>query len=499
MTALVRTTATGLAVAVLLILTVLFLAGAPEAQKASAAGSDEPGPSLELLVAQKTVTVSRWHGVVALDPGIWVGPVGGDLRIDVAHSYRSRRFTATEVIGSSHGREQVRELPSGMLDGWRGLAHFFRFVLTSTGGLVVAKGFATFCPNTSNPERASPSGGVTNPYPQSCSVLDDPFQLGSVWGIRAGWATDAFDLTAHTNDFQLAVGHYTLTATITPQYRRLFHVSRSHATATVRLIVQNGPEPAVASTLTPSPADSWQSASAALISRPPAAALPELIALPAWNITAYRRADRDYMAFAAGIWDRHAPLDIQGFRSDGSSVMRAYQYFWWRGKIVGRMPVGTMGFDSRRGHHHWHFEQFARYLLRRPNGSVAAVDPKVGFCLGPSEAIDLLLPGVSFQPAFHTPTGGCGAPTNLWVDEELPPGWGDTYRAAVAGQSLDITKIPNGRYEIAIIANPLHVLHEVPGSHNTSLRTVILGGNPGHRTIRVPAWHHLDAELIDEH
>lgn len=62
------------------------------------------------------------------------------------------------------------------------------------------------------------------------------------------------------------------------------------------------------------------------------------------------------------------------------------------------------------------------------------------------------------------------------------------------GQSFDITHVPNGAYYIEIIANPLKVLRESNTSNDVSLRRVILGGRPGHRTVRVPAWHGIDPE-----
>jgi hypothetical protein len=48
----------------------------------------------------------------------------------------------------------------------------------------------TLCPDTFDPERASPDGPSTSPYPQECGALD-PFQLGAVVGIEQGWAVDA--------------------------------------------------------------------------------------------------------------------------------------------------------------------------------------------------------------------------------------------------------------------------------------------------------------------
>lgn len=456
------------------------------------------GPRLVLIAAQTRITLSRWHGYVSLDPGIWVASLGGDFRIEVQRTSYTRPITATQVIRRPRGRER-RRLPARVLDGWNGLAHFFRFVVTDSRGRIAASGSPTFCPNSPGAQRASPAGGVADPYPRFCSAIGNPFQLGSVWGIRNGWAVDPFDLVASNVGYPLAPGRYTLTATITARYRRLFDVPVAQATAAVQLIVRNGGPPPPPSYRPPTPPPTWRTTRPRLLTEPPRTALPDLVALPAWRVNPYRSGHRDYMSFNAGVWVRNAPLDVQGFRSNGSPVMQAYQYFWLHGRVIGRMPVGTMGFDDQPGHHHWHFEQFARYLLQRPDGSVVAIDPKVGFCLGPSEAINLLLPGVMFQPPFHEPAGGCGTPTNLWVDEELPPGWDDTYPNSVAGQSFDISDVPNGRYQIAIVANPLGVLDETTTSNDTSLRTVILGGRRGHRTVQVPAWNGIDPEQSAEY
>ena len=43
--------------------------------------------------------------------------------------------------------------------------------------------------------------------------------------------------------------------------------------------------------------------------------------------------------------------------------MDAYQYFYVNGQPVGKSQVGEMEFDTRSGHQHWHFLQFAKYSL----------------------------------------------------------------------------------------------------------------------------------------
>jgi hypothetical protein len=230
---------------------------------------------------------------------------------------------------------------------------------------------------------------------------------------------------------------------------------------------------------------------------PPRSALPDLVPLPAWSISVShpRNQTHDYLDFAATVWiGGHGPLDVQGFRSDGSPVMPAWQYFWRHGHVIGRARAGTMGFDSQNGHNHWHFEQFARYTLLNAATSTAVTSHKQGFCIAPSDAVDLLLPHATWQPSELGLQGQCGSPTALWVDEQMPPGWGDTYIQEVAGQSFDITHVPNGTYYVQVTANPERVLHETTTRNNISLRKVILGGTPGHRTVKVPAWHGIDPE-----
>ena len=220
--------------------------------------------------------------------------------------------------------------------------------------------------------------------------------------------------------------------------------------------------------------------------------------LPSWGIRTRhdRRSGLDLLTFGATVWvGGNSPLDVEGFRSNGSPVMKAYQYFWRNGHVIGRARAGTMGFDSKPGHNHWHFEQFARYTLLDSAKNLAVRSHKVGFCITPSDPVNLLAPHAVWQPpsiGFGDFT--CGSPTALWVQEMMPVGWGDTYLQSIAGQAFNITRVPNGTYYLEITANPQHVLYESNTHNDISLRKVTLGGAPGHRTVKVPAWHGIDPE-----
>jgi hypothetical protein len=176
----------------------------------------------------------------------------------------------------------------------------------------------------------------------------------------------------------------------------------------------------------------------------------------------------------------------------GTGKMLAYQYFYKDGtKLIGRVRVGTMGFSAYNA---WHFNQFAQYFLLNRHMRVVVRSRKVGFCIAPTDNVDLVLRYATWQPSYTGIEGNCGDPSALWATEILPIGWGDTYIQTVPYQSFDITKIPDGTYYIEIVANPEHLLREITTANDVSLRKVIISGKPGHRTVRVPAWHGMDPE-----
>jgi hypothetical protein len=320
-----------------------------------------------------------------------------------------------------------------------------------------------------------------------------------VWGIQKGWAVDPFDGFFDPGEVvKLPVGTYHATMRIANRYQQLFGIPAADASAQVTIHVKKAPRccgtarrgGAAHATLSKDPA-------ARAMADPPASALPDMAALPSWDISVshVKKQHVDLLNFGATVWiGGNARLDVQGFRNGTSSVMRAYQYFWQDGKVIGRTRAGTMGFDSQKGHHHWHFEQFAAYRLLNSGKSLALRSQKQGFCIAPTDPVNLLLRGATWQPSEIGLEGQCGSPSALWVREMMPLGWGDTYLQTVAGQSFDITNLPNGTYYIEVIANPEKVLHETSTANDVSLRKVILGGTRGHRTVKVPAFHGIDPE-----
>jgi hypothetical protein len=471
---------------------------------AAAGAAPATGPQVKLIVAQNSITVPRYGRQVYIDPGIWVASLGSAFQLNVQRPDYATPLAITQVVHLAGGGTQRIPWPASVIGKVPyGLKDFVSLTIRNSAGKVVGSRRMEFCPDSYDPERASPSSPATSPYPQEC--VGDPFPKSLVWGIARGWAVDPAEQSFQ--GMRLALGHYTATETITSAYRQLLNISAADSTATVKMTVvkpsAGGGLAAQAANRPRSQPKSRPLPSAPAVpalANPPASALPDLVPLPSWGISVAhvkktkRHGASDQLDFGATVSVGHAPLDVEGFRSDGSPVMKAYQYFWQNGHIIGRVRAGTMGFDSKKGHNHWHFEQFAQYQLLNSGKHLAVHSHKVGFCIAPTDPVDLVQPGAVWKPSFLGLGGQCGSTTALWVQELMPVGWADTYFQTVAGQSFDITKVPNGTYYIEVVANPQKVLHESDTGNDVSLRQVILGGKQGHRTVRVPAVNGIDPE-----
>lgn len=227
---------------------------------------------------------------------------------------------------------------------------------------------------------------------------------------------------------------------------------------------------------------------------------PDLRSLPAWDIAITDGEDgdvpgKDYLAFSANVWNAGpAPLVVDGFRSPGKDLMDAYQYFYDPdGKQVGYTPTGTMEWDPREGHEHWHFTDFASYRLLSEDQTKEVRSGKEAFCLANTDAIDYTVKNANWHPYNTDLSTACGQQNSISVREVLDVGSGDTYTQYRPGQSFDITGLPNGTYYIQVIANPEKRLKETNLDNNVALRKVILGGEPGARTVQVPPHDLIDA------
>jgi hypothetical protein len=426
------------------------------------------------LWAPKEVTAYTYRHRAWTDLGLKVIAQGEPFEL---WSTRASYDEAIRTVWRSSAGDVA--LPAGAMTDFSGIKDFVRISIKPRHGKAVTAS-RPVCFNGWS-ERVRPTAVASSPYPSGC--WNNPFSLGSVQGVEAGWATT---LLSSDRPLRLDPGTYQVRVQVAPRYAALFGLTAAQSTRTVRLVVRSEEE---VEDEAPAPDD--QAAERASVRRPTgprgrvAGPTPDLRSLPAWGISLSK--NKRYLRFSATVWNAgDSPLVVDGFRQGGKDLMDAYQYFFDAdGNQTGYQDVGHLHWDAKPSHQHWHFEDFARYSLLRKDRSEAAVSKKEAFCLANTDAVDLTVPSAEWQPDNTDLATSCGDHTSLSIREVLAAGWGDTYTQLRAGQSFRVDRLPNGVYFVAVAANPDGNLVETSTTNNLALRKIRLSGKGDRRTVQV--------------
>jgi hypothetical protein len=223
---------------------------------------------------------------------------------------------------------------------------------------------------------------------------------------------------------------------------------------------------------------------------PEGAFLPDLRVYPAYSIAVVSEpGGRDFLSFNATTWNGgRGTMMIEGFRRNGVPNMDAYQILADGAQQVAALPAGKLEYHRGDGHDHWHLLDFGRYELTDANRVVVRDSGKQAWCLALTDAVDLSPLYVDRNAQMESLGDACGGPDDLWSRQVIPQ----------TGQVFDITALANGEYYIKLTANPDNVLAEEDLTNNTSYRWVILDGEPGARTVRVPPYQGIDTEYSSD-
>jgi hypothetical protein len=488
-------------------------------------------PPLAFTLATPNVTAERytWDGEPYLYLDLGVNVIAGKDPFEIR---ATRKSYADPIVARQQVGKKAVTLPAGMVTGWGGLKDFTTVSFKDAAGAEVSTFTTDFCPNSYESVRTRRDAPAESPYPRGCSG-DNPFNLGAVWGIQAGWNATTDSMPGGDKPFDLPAGKYTATVTLNQQYRDYFKIAAADATQTINLTVVDvaddekgaavasarvkaaragaNPAPSLAvaehgehggqgnakmqvSAYQPSlrpPAKAPKAVEASSLAKGPR---PDLRSLPAWGISLSQDGDKSYVNFGATVWNAGtSPLLVDGFRRTGTELMDAYQYFFdANGKEVGSVEAGTMEWDPREGHRHWHFTDFAQYNLLAADKKLAVRSGKEAFCLANTDAVDYTVTNAKWRPDNTDLSTSCGQNTAVAVREVLDIGNGDTYTQERPGQSFEVTDLPNGTYFIEVKANPSNKLTELSTTNNTALREIHLGGTPTERTLEVPSVNGLD-------
>lgn len=140
---------------------------------------------------------------------------------------------------------------------------------------------------------------------------------------------------------------------------------------------------------------------------------------------------------------------------------------WGPGDLDLGPQDGNPLFAYSECHGHYHTENFAEYLLRNTDGSIAASGHKQGYCLSDMSRLD-----DPTTPHASRPPPGRTTPCN-----RLSAGYADVYDTETACQWIDVTDVPHGDYLLEVTINPDHHIAEADTSNNTIQVPVTLSAN----------------------
>jgi hypothetical protein len=508
---------------------------------------------LRIAPTSDTVTAYAYDGYVYLDSAVWMAAYGESHEFWAERAKASDPATLTRTVINGKKRTTT-QAPAAIVDGLNGFKDGLTVRVTTAKGRTLAKETRSLCLGGSERQRVEPTGRTEPVYPSFCG--GNWFTKSSVFGVEQGWAT----LLDSYFELETPNKNLVLTTSITKPVAEFLGLPAGQRSVKQKVEVVDECElwecGDVAESLLGEPTEGFstlagddalstrakglraqsgaahgshgdstgsehranlftlpdnqahggdhpslgQAGSKPSNKKPARDTLPDLVSVPAWQIGSERDEDgTDRLTFNAHEWNAGpAPLVVEGFRRGSGEVMDAYQFFYRDGKEVGSTKTGSMEYHDAPEHDHWHFLDFASYELVKRNGDLVTTSGKQSWCLAPTDPVDLTVPGAVWRPEATGLDSTCGDRSALWLREVLPAGWGDTY-SQYQTQAFDLTGVRNGTYQIKITVNPNGALHERTRSNNVSLRTVVLGGKPGARTVKVPPYEGVDTEVpIDE-
>jgi hypothetical protein len=471
-----------------------------------------PGAIIRLFTPTHDLTMKIHHAGADqwtdFNANVYMKAVGARFEIDVRRPSFHRSVEATVRIGG-----RTKPLALKYLDGWNGLKSAFVVTWRTPSGEELSRRTMTWCPNDGDGSRLSPDSAPKTAFIAGCGT--HPFIRGQRWGIDRGWARPVLPYQIEA-PADTSGDHLALEISMRADLAQVLEIPESNRTLRFDVDVEHvndeaeteeqpgdpGTEPghdAGGDTVTSDASSSPRrapTASRTAATAPAADTLPDLIALPGYGMSTRNESSADYLDFAATVYNGGpGPLVVDGYRRGSEAEMDAYQMFYRGTQQISSAKVGTMEYDVRHSHQHWHFKDFATYDLVNADHQRVRTSGKEAFCLAPTDAIDLFRPGAAVNPGNGDLGTACGMESSVWVREVLSTGWGDTYTQARAGQSINITTLPNGTYWLRVTANPSNRLREASKANNVSLRRVVIGGTPGERRVWVPNYGVINSEV----
>jgi len=196
--------------------------------------------------------------------------------------------------------------------------------------------------------------------------------------------------------------------------------------------------------------------------------LPDIVPLPATELSITKRKGQDVLIFSATYWNKgKGPLELIAdpkSRGIGGDIERdVYQRIYridgeYRDKLVGNFQ-----WHSAAGHLHYHYRDFIDYIFEaidvEGDVSIPKTKEKRTYCIRDMHDIDLFLPNSPQSKAYLT----CNK-----EKQGVSVGWGDKYSYTLSDQYLVVDDLPRGTYLLSFHVNPDNILDETTKDNNTA-------------------------------
>lgn len=190
--------------------------------------------------------------------------------------------------------------------------------------------------------------------------------------------------------------------------------------------------------------------------------LPNLIPLQASELATYKSGNKTFIKFSTTSWnDGTGPLEIRGGDKERQTGKQKIYQRVYNDDDTTYQDLYAGSFLYHKAHRHVHFDDYAVYSLQLVNapGGSERTSAKTTFCILDTDAINLSLFGAPLTSQYRT----CNSQI-----QGMSVGWGDKYGSHLDGQSIDITGLPNGEYDLKIVIDPKSRIAEANETDNVS-------------------------------
>ena len=164
-------------------------------------------------------------------------------------------------------------------------------------------------------------------------------------------------------------------------------------------------------------------------------------------------------------------FELRGSRPNrGIPTMRVTQRIFDSAGDFRNRPTTAQMYFAGDGHNHWHTKNLARYTLTPLNNNGVRVrrGAKQGFCFRDNHRFG------STQAAYYT---SCGHDSRALKQRMgISRGWGDTYWWKTAGQYINVTGLPKGRYRLRVTADAANWFAETKNNNNSTWADIRIRG-----------------------